>query len=107
RVLYGKNQLLGTIEYSVNILPLQRWDIWKFALRMGLDFAVFTDAGIAWSDSPEMTMKRARGGVGAGLRLLGPGSERVRFEVGWSADGGFHFHFASGTKPVAQRQRIR
>jgi outer membrane protein insertion porin family len=107
RRLYGKNQLLGTVEYSVNLLPVQRWDIWKFALRMGLDFAVFTDAGIAWSDAPDLALKRARGGVGAGLRLLVPGSEMVRFDVGWSPEGGFHFHFASGTKPVAQRQRIR
>jgi outer membrane protein insertion porin family len=107
RVLYGKNQLLGTIEYSVNVLRLQRWDIWKFALRMGLDFALFTDAGIAWSDAPDLALKRARGGLGAGVRLLVPGSEMVRLDVGWSREGGFHFHFASGTKPVAQRQRIR
>src|SRR5262249_2352106 len=56
--LFGKNQLLGTVEYSVNLLPLQRWDLWKFALRMGLDFAVFADAGTAWSDSSDMTWKR-------------------------------------------------
>jgi len=27
--------------------------------------------------------------------------------VGWSPDGGFHFHFASGSKPAAPRARIR
>jgi hypothetical protein len=31
----------------------------------------------------------------------------VRFDVGWSPEGGFHFHFASGSKPAAQRLRIR
>jgi hypothetical protein len=31
----------------------------------------------------------------------------VRFDVGWSPEGGFHFHFASGSKPVAQRFRLR
>jgi outer membrane protein insertion porin family len=107
RTLYGKNQMLGTIEYSVNVVKLQRWDIWKFALRMGLDLAAFSDLGIAWSDSSEFSAKRARGGTGVGVRLLVPGSEMVRFDVGWSPDGGFHFHFASGSKPVAQRQRIR
>ena len=105
--LYGKNQLIGTLEYSINLLPLRRWDIWKFALRLGLDFAVFTDAGIAWSDAPDLALKRARAGVGGGLRLLVPGSEMVRFDVGWSPEGGFQFHFASGSKAVAQRQRIR
>ena len=52
-------------------------------------------------------MRRARGGLGGGLRLLVPGSEMVRFDVGWSDDGGFHFHFANGTKPKAQRLRLR
>jgi outer membrane protein assembly factor BamA len=107
RRLYGKNQLIGTAEYSVNLLPLQRWDIWKFALRLGLDVAVFSDIGIAWSESRELSVDRARAGGGVGLRLLVPGSEMVRLDVGWSPDGGFHFHFASGSKPEAQRQRIR
>ena len=105
--LFGKNQLLGTAEYSINVVPLRRWDLWKFAVRMGLDVALFSDAGIAWSDSSELSAGRARAGMGAGLRLLVPGSEMVRFDVGWSADGGFHFHFASGSKPAAQRPRIR
>ena len=107
RTLYGKNQLIGTLEYSLNLVRVRRFDIWKFALSMGLDFALFTDAGIAWSESRDLAMNRARGGLGAGLRLLVPGSEMVRFDVGWSPEGGFHFHFASGSKPVAQRQRIR
>ena len=105
--LYGKNQLLGTAEYSVTVLPLRRFDIWKFALRLGLEAAVFTDAGIAWSRPGELAMNRVKGGMGAGLRLLVPGTEMVRFDVGWSPEGGFQFHFASGTKPVAQRQRLR
>jgi outer membrane protein insertion porin family len=105
--LNGKNQLLGTVEYSVNVVPLRRWDIWKFALSMGLDFALFTDGGIAWSDPSDLAAHRVRGGVGAGFRLLVPGSEMVRLDVGWSEAGGFQFHFASGSKPVAQRQRLR
>ncbi len=105
--LYGKNQALGTVEYSVNVLPLRRWDLWKFALRMGLDVAVFGDAGIAWSEPEDLALRRARGGLGAGLRLLVPGSEMVRLDVGGSPAEGFHFHFASGSKPEAQRSRIR
>jgi outer membrane protein insertion porin family len=105
--LYGKNQLIGTLEYSLNLMRLQRWDFWKFALSLGLDFAVLADAGIAWSEPQNLALRRARAGLGAGLRLLVPGSEMVRFDVGWSPEGGFHFHFASGSKPVAQRQRIR
>jgi outer membrane protein insertion porin family len=107
RRLYGKNQLIGTVEYSVNLIPLRRWDIWKFALSLGLDFALFTDLGIAWSESADLAAHRARAGVGGGLRLLVPGMEMTRFDLGWSQEGGFQFHFASGTKPVMQRRRIR
>jgi outer membrane protein insertion porin family len=105
--LFGKNQLIGTVEYSVNVLPLRRWDFWKFALSLGLDVALFTDIGIAWSEPEELAAHRARAGVGGGLRLLVPGMEMVRFDMGWSEEGGFQFHFASGNKPVMQRRRIR
>jgi hypothetical protein len=63
--------------------------------------------GTAWSDANEFTAKRARGGGGAGLRLLVPGSEMVRLDVGWSRQGGFQFHVAGGTKPAGQRNRLR
>jgi outer membrane protein insertion porin family len=107
RQLYGKNQLIGTAEYSFNLLPLRRWDIWKFPLRLGLEFALFADTGIAWSEPRDFALKRARAGAGGGLRLLVPGSEMVRFDVGWSEEGGFQFHFASGSKAAAQRLRLR
>jgi outer membrane protein insertion porin family len=107
RRLFGQNQLIGTVEYSINLVPLQRIDIWKFAIRMGLDVALFSDIGIAWSEPEELRAGRARAGVGGGLRLLLPGMEMTRFDVGWSEEGGFQFHFASGTKPVMQRRRIR
>jgi len=105
--LSGKNQMLGTAEYSLTLIPLRRWDLWKISLRLGAELAVFADAGIAWSESRDLTLRRARGGLGGGLRLLVPGSEMVRFDVGWSPDFGFHFHFANGTKPKAQRARLR
>jgi outer membrane protein assembly factor BamA len=107
RTLHGKSEWLGTAEYSVSLIPLRRWNIWKFALRMGADLAFFGDLGVAWDEESQLRAQRARGGGGAGLRLLVPGSEMVRLDVGWSKDGGFHFHFASGTKPLSQRQRIR
>ena len=72
--LSGKNQLLGTAEYSLTVIPLRRWDLWKISLRLGAELAVFADAGIAWSESRDLAMRRARGGLGGGLRLLVPGS---------------------------------
>jgi outer membrane protein insertion porin family len=103
----GKNQMLGTAEYSFTVIPLRRWDLWKISLRLGAELAVFADVGIAWTESRDLTMRRTHGGLGSGLRLLVPGSEMVRLDVGWSPDFGFHFHFANGTKPKAQRARLR
>jgi outer membrane protein insertion porin family len=105
--LNGQNQLLTTAEHSFNLLPLGRRDFFKWSFSLGLDLAVFADAGIAWSLSEELEWNRIRGGGGVGLRLLVPGSEQVRFDFGWSQSGGLQFHFASGTKPASQRQRLR
>jgi len=84
-----------------------RRDIFKWAYSLGLQLALFSDLGTAWSESDEFTANRFRAGVGAGVRLLAPGAEQVRFDFGWSEAGGFQFHFASGTKPANQRQRLR
>ena len=105
--LNGKNQLLTTAEYNFKLLDLARRDVFKWSFSVGLELALFADAGIAWTESPDFGFKRYRGGLGAGLRLLVPGTEQVRFDLGWSPQGGFQFHFASGTKPAGQRQRLR
>jgi len=105
--IYGKNQFLGTAEYSFNLLRLRRWDIFKWSLRLGLDFALLADVGTAWDEPRQFSMNRTRVGLGTGVRLLVPGSEMTRFDVGWSPDEGFHFHFASGSKPNSQRNRLR
>ena len=103
----GKDQLLGTAEYSAVLMSPRQWDILFLSVRLGLEFAVFADAGIAWTDAREFALDRTRAGLGAGVRLLAPGTEMVRFDVGWSGEQGFQFHFATGSKPVAQRQRLR
>ena len=106
-VVHGKNQLLATTEYNVNLLPLKRRDFWRWSFSVGLQLAAFGDLGLAWSTPEEFGWDRFRGGGGAGVRILVPGAEQVRLDVGWSPDGGVHFHFASGTKPVGQRRRPR
>ena len=105
--LNGKNQLLTTAEYNFKLVDLARRDFFKWSFSLGLELALFADAGIAWSESQDFGFKRYRAGLGAGLRLLVPGSEQVRLDLGWSPQGGFLFHFGSGTKPAAQRQRLR
>jgi outer membrane protein insertion porin family len=105
--LNGKNQLLTTAEYNFKLLEIAPRSVFKWSFAVGLELALFADAGIAWSEARDFGWKRFRGGVGSGVRLLVPGTEQVRFDVGWSPHGGFQFHFASGTKPAGQRQRLR
>jgi outer membrane protein insertion porin family len=104
--LFGKNQLIGTAEHSFTVLPQRRFDFSKWSVRLGLDLALFADGGVAWDEPEQLSLRRVHGGAGGGLRVLVPGME-MRFDVGWSPDGGFHFHFAGGSKPAAQRQRLR
>ncbi len=107
RKVFGKNQMIGTAEYSWSLISLRRYDLWFLSFRLGLDFTVFGDAGVAWSEPEELSMKRTRGGLGAGLRVLVPGSEVTRLDVGWSPEGGFQLHFGPWTKPAASRFRLR
>lgn len=105
--LFGKNQMIGTLEYAFTTVPPRQVGFWKLRFRMGVEIALFADAGIAWSESRDLTMRRARAGGGAGIRLLTPVKEMVRLDFGWSPEGGFQFHFAGGSKPVRQRARLR
>jgi outer membrane protein assembly factor BamA len=61
KTLYGKNQLLGTLEYSVTALPSRPIGIWKIRLRLGVELAAFADAGIAWSEGNRFAMKQSAG----------------------------------------------
>jgi len=105
--LYGKNQMIGTVEYAFTTVPPRQFRIGKLRLRLGVEFALFADAGIAWSESRDLAMRRARAGGGAGIRLLTPVTEMVRVDFGWSPEGGLQVHFAGGSKPKRQRARLR
>lgn len=105
--LYGKNQFISTIEYQMNLLPLKPYNFFKWSAAVGVQLALFTDTGLAWSTSDEFSTDRAKTGFGVGLRLLVPGSEMVRFDVGFNAQGETYFHFGNWFKWTAQRFRVR
>jgi outer membrane protein assembly factor BamA len=107
RPVSGKSQLLGTVEYALELMKPREWEVAFLSVRLGLELAVFADAGLAWSRAGEFARDRTRAGLGAGLRLLVPGTEMVRLDVGWSGPQGVHLHLATGSKPAAQRQRLR
>lgn len=107
RTLFGKNQLLGTAEYSFLVVPTRRFDFWKLSIRLGLEIALFGDVGVAWNESRDLNARRTRAGGGAGIRFLNDGNQMVRVDFGWSPEGGFFVHLAGATKPERQRKRLR
>jgi outer membrane protein assembly factor BamA len=107
KTLHGKNQLITTVEYQLNMLPLRPYAFFKWSAALGLQFVLFADTGVAWSASDEFSTDRAKSGYGAGLRLLVPGADELRFDVGLNRQGEVHFHFGSGFKWDAQRLRLR
>jgi outer membrane translocation and assembly module TamA len=65
------------------------------------------DAGIAWSSADDFTSDNFKMGVGAGIRLLVPGADMLRFDLAMGENGRIYFHLGSQSKLVAQRRRIR
>ena len=107
KTLYGKNQLITTVEYQIRVLPLKPYNFFRWAAAMGLQLALFTDTGIAWSTSDEFSTDRTKTGFGIGLRLLVPGSEMTRFDIGFNRQGDVFFHLGGRFKWTAQRLRLR
>lgn len=106
RMLFGKNQLISTVEYRYALVPLRSFRIIKWSFSLGIQGAGFVDLGTAWSEQSELTGGRFRVGYGFGVRLIVPNNEMVRFDFGFS-ESGAHFHFGTWSKFTAQRLRIR
>jgi outer membrane protein insertion porin family len=106
-VLFGKNQLILTLEYQFTVLPIRALPIWKWAIPAGLQVAIFSDTGTAWSSDDEFTRDRIKTGIGAGLRILIPAVDVARVDIAVGEDGKVVFHFGIWPKMVAQRFRVR
>jgi outer membrane protein insertion porin family len=105
--LYGKNQMIVTLEYQYLLLPIRAIPILRWTFAAGCEIAAFTDTGIAWSDEADFNIDRLKTGFGLGLRLLIPGTDVMRFDIALGEDGDVYFHFGVWPKLVAQRQRVR
>ncbi len=105
--LFGKNQLIGTIEYQYLLKDLREYRIIGLSFSLGLKIAAFVDTGIAWNRAGDFNMHRAKSGYGIGAHLLVPGVDVVRLDLGMSEYGDVVFHLAARTKLDAQRFRLR
>jgi outer membrane protein insertion porin family len=105
--LYGKHQLIYTLEYRFLLSPLRAYKIFKWSIGMGFELAAFGDVGVAWSRGQDFSLDRARAGFGAGFRVLLPSIEAVRFDVGVSEYGDVVFNFGVNSIFTARRERVR
>jgi outer membrane protein assembly factor BamA len=105
--LFGKNQFLYTLEYRYVLVPLQAYKIFKWSIGAGLELAGFGDAGIAWSQGKDFSLNRTRFGFGGGVRVLLPGVNMVRFDIGVSQEGDVVFNFGINSIFEARRLRVR
>ncbi len=107
RVLFGKNQMILTFEDQILLKDIREYRIIKWPVSLGLQLAFFLDAGIAWNEGNQFAMDRFKLGGGIGVRLLVPGVDMVRFDLGIGEGGDVQFHFATSNKLAAQRERLR
>lgn len=105
--LFGKNQSLITAEYQWTFLDMRDVTVLSVPLRFGLQAAAFADWGNAWSLGGDFNRERGRGSLGAGLRVLVPGIDMVRFDVGVAEGGEVLFAFGAGLKFDVQKERVR
>lgn len=104
--VYGQNQLIGTLEYQLVVMPFREYVVWKWSFRAGLQVAAFADWGSAWNEGQSIR-DPARTGFGVGIRPLVPAVDMVRFDFGFSQDGDFVFNFGISPKFDTQRDRLR
>jgi outer membrane protein insertion porin family len=105
--LYGKNQLLYTIEYRYLMMKVKPITVIGWSFGFGLELAGFADIGTAWSRGGDFNLDRTRIGYGGGIRLLLPSVEMVRFDFGLSRDGDLVFNFGVGSIFKARQQKVR
>jgi len=105
----GKNELLNTFEYRWNVKEPRAFTLFnRFTAYAGLQLALLADVGLAWDDRGDVSSDNLIGGVGAGLRLLIPFINVLRFDVAYGERGAsFNLHIGGLEKVEKQRERIR
>jgi outer membrane protein assembly factor BamA len=102
----GRNQFIGTAEYTFVIRPVTPLALFGLNLYAGLQLAAFADAGVAWNHRGDGLPPI--GGHGVGLRVLVPFVDLIRFDVAWGEPGqGASACIGISLKATRQRDRVR
>ncbi len=104
----GRNQFIGTLEYTYVALPVRAFSVAGLNLYGGLQLVGFADLGLASNDDSDQESESAIDGYGLGLRLLVPFVDVIRLDVAWGEPGrGVFAYFGVSIKATRQRQRVR
>jgi len=84
----GRNINLASIEFRIPVIPVRYFSMnlpfipeaYTRNLKLGLNFGIFADAGIIWTDPHEYAMSNVKSGFGAGLHLRLPYIEVFRID---------------------------
>ena len=94
-------------EYWYRLLDEKAFRFWFIKWRMGVQLALFGDAGTAWSTATEFG-DNFIGGFGGGLRLTIPVIVLIRLDLAYARNEfGIKFAVGGNEKAFAQRQRVR
>ena len=69
------------------------------------ELATFADIGVIWNEPEQFAMSRTRFGYGAGVRILFPVVDMIRFDVGVSEFGDVVFNF--GIRSIFDARSLR
>jgi outer membrane protein insertion porin family len=104
----GKNELIGTAEYRYVFREKRPLEVFGATFHLGLEAALFGDAGIVWDEDAQFRTDNVIAGGGVGLRLLIPFVQVVRFDVAYGESGSrLNLHIGAFEKAEKQRARIR
>jgi outer membrane protein assembly factor BamA len=103
----GKNQVITTAEYRFTLMNPRLISYFGVTTSLGVQLAVFADAGSAWTLRDEFR-NAFIGGSGVGIRLILPsvGMARMDFGIGQES-AGVEIHLGADEKAVLQRERVR
>lgn len=104
---YGKNQFINTLEYRYNVLEPRNFEYFGINASLGIQLAVFGDAGTVWTERERFANSWIAGG-GVGLRLIIPYVGLARCDIGWGdSRTGVLLHIGALEKAEKARLRVR
>ena len=109
----GQHETLGTVEYRYELFTNRQVSLWDMHGYYGLQFVAGMDNAVQWIEGDRYNKGTYYNSFYAGVHLLVPVLERVRFEFGYSGFENDRYNFRFGAnmgwyeKAHAQRRRVR